>query len=92
MRKIAIATGTRADWGLLSGIARALREREDCQVTILATNMHLYERYGYTITEIRNDGFTDVIGVAMPDTGDTPEGTVEAMSRACRGWPENSKY
>ncbi|MCM1051479.1 MAG: UDP-N-acetylglucosamine 2-epimerase [Paenibacillus sp.] len=85
MRKIAIATGTRADWGLLSGIARTLREREDCQVTILATNMHLHERYGMTVNEIRNDGFTDVLCVAMPDTGDTPEGTVEAMSDCMSG-------
>lgn len=85
MRRIAIATGTRADWGLLSGIARALCGREDCRVTILATNMHLQERYGMTVNEIFGEGFTDVHCVPMPDTGDTPEGTVEAMSACMSG-------
>lgn len=85
MRKIAIATGTRADWGLLSGIAAALRERPDCHVTVLATNMHLQERYGLTVGEIRSDGFDDVVCVPMPDTGDTPVGTVEAMAACMSG-------
>ncbi len=74
VRKIAIATGTRADWGLLSGIARSLASRKDCQVDILATNMHLSERYGHTIDEIKADGFTDPVCVGMPDSTDTPPG------------------
>ena len=41
MRKICIATGTRADWGLLSGIAKALNARNDVKLQIVATNMHL---------------------------------------------------
>ena len=83
MRKIAIATGTRADWGLLSGPARALRERDDCQVTVLATNMHLSPRYGNTIDEIRADGFTDIVTVPMPAETDTPLDAVKAMA-ACQ--------
>ena len=85
MRNIAIATGTRADWGLLSGIAVALRDRPDCRVTVLATNMHLQQRYGMTINEIKADGFDDVVSVAMPDTGDTPAGTVDAMGACMSG-------
>ncbi|MDE6066370.1 MAG: UDP-N-acetylglucosamine 2-epimerase (hydrolyzing) [Duncaniella sp.] len=85
MRKIAIATGTRADWGLLSGIAVALRERGDCQVTVLATNMHLQQRYGMTVNEIKDNGFTDVICVPVPDTGDTPVGTADAMAACLSG-------
>lgn len=80
VRKIAIATGTRADWGLLSGIARSLASRKDCQVDILATNMHLSERYGHTIDEIKADGFTDPVCVGMPDSTDTPAGAVSAMA------------
>lgn len=87
MRKIAIATGTRADWGLLSGIAKALDKREDCRVTILATNMHLFPRYGDTITEIIDDGF-DPVRVPMSDTTDTPVGTVKAMSTCMAGMAE----
>ncbi len=85
IRKIAIATGTRADWGLLSGIARALAARADCEVTILATNMHLSPRYGNTISEIVADGFADPVRVEMPLSADTDCSTVEAMAVCMSG-------
>lgn len=84
MRKVAIATGTRADWGLLSGIAQALDRRDDCEVTVIATNMHLSPRYGNTISEIENDGFNPV-KVTMSDSTDSPQGTVEAMAECMTG-------
>ncbi|MCM1355308.1 MAG: UDP-N-acetylglucosamine 2-epimerase [Staphylococcus sp.] len=84
-RKIAIATGTRADWGLLSGIARALDARPDCDVSIIATNMHLSGRYGHTIDEIIADGFPTPLTVPMPDTTDSPAGTVKAMAACMEG-------
>lgn len=87
-RKIAIATGTRADWGLLSGIARALDARPDCHVDILTTNMHLHPRYGDTIREIIADGFSEPIRVAMPDSTDSPLGAVTAMATCMQGMAE----
>ena len=87
MRKIAIATGTRADWGLLSGIAKALDARDDCEVVVLATNMHLSPRYGDTINEITSDGFCPE-RVAISDTTDSPSGTVKAMAECMAGMAE----
>ena len=52
-RKICIVTSTRADWGLLSGVARTLRDCPEVQLQIIATNMHLDPRYGMTVNEIR---------------------------------------
>ncbi len=83
-RKIVVATGTRADWGLLSGVARALAARPDCDVIVVATNMHLSPRYGDTVSEIEADGFNPVC-VEMPDSTDTPYGAVAAMSRCMEG-------
>ena len=60
MRKIVVFTGTRADWGLLSPICRALDARDDVALTVVATNMHLSNRFGHTVDEIRNDGFSPV--------------------------------
>lgn len=57
-RKVCIATGTRAEWGLLSGIARELASRDDIELQLLVTNMHLSDRYGHTVDEIIADGFT----------------------------------
>lgn len=54
--KIAIATGTRADWGLLQPPAEILRSR-GAEVAIMATHQHLMPSMGDTIDEIRKDGF-----------------------------------
>lgn len=60
-RRILFATTTRADWGLLAPLARRLAAREDCEVEVMASNMHLDPRRGATIDEIRADGFEPVI-------------------------------
>lgn len=56
-KKIAIATSTRADWGLLSPIARRLADTPNVEIAIMATNMHYVPTYGLTYKEILNDGF-----------------------------------
>ncbi|MDE6536345.1 MAG: UDP-N-acetylglucosamine 2-epimerase (hydrolyzing) [Muribaculaceae bacterium] len=61
MRKILIATTTRADWGILSPLARALSSRLDCKVDVLATNMHLDPARGNTIQALRDDGFEPLV-------------------------------
>ena len=55
--KIAIATGTRADWGLLHPLAVRLRE-EGADVCVMACHQHLIPEMGNTLDEILNDGFT----------------------------------
>lgn len=91
--RICIATGTRADWGLLSPLADSLRRDPDIDLRILATNMHLMERYGHTVDEIISDGFEIDAAVTMPDDSDDSEqsranamgiclqGTAEALGR-----------
>lgn len=54
--KIAIATSTRADWGLLQPPAAQLRSK-GADVRIIATHQHLMPEMGNTIEEIRRDGF-----------------------------------
>lgn len=54
--RIAVATTTRADWGLLSPLATELRER-GVDVRILAAGMHYMESMGLTYREIEADGF-----------------------------------
>ncbi len=57
MKRIAIVTSTRADWGLLSPIVRRLREYETdtFRTELLATGTHLSPDYGMTIQEIINE-------------------------------------
>ncbi|MBQ4292078.1 MAG: UDP-N-acetylglucosamine 2-epimerase (hydrolyzing) [Muribaculaceae bacterium] len=86
-RKVCIVTGTRADWGLLSPIAAELRSRDDIELQIIATNMHLSPRYGHTIDEIIDGGFVVDDSVAIIDDGDngTPTPVAQQMSRALSG-------
>lgn len=88
-RKIAIATGTRADWGLLSPIARALSLRHDTSVAIVATNMHTDPRYGATASEIEADGFEIASRFDITEgLDDTPYGRAVATGRAAVGMAE----
>lgn len=83
-RKICIVTGTRADWGLLSPIAAALRSRDDVDLQIVATNMHLMPRFGMTVDEIKADGFDIDGSVKIFDDDadiDSPLSTAQAMGR-----------
>lgn len=83
MRQILIATTTRADWGLLSLLSKALSRRTDCRVSVLATNMHLDPRRGNTIEAIRRDGFEPLIA-PMPVDFVTPADAAAAMG-VCLG-------
>lgn len=64
-RHIAIATSTRADWGLLRPLADSLRDR-GARVEVAATNMHLLPECGHTIDEIVADGYEPA---CIPATG-----------------------
>lgn len=83
-RKICIATSTRADWGILSPLAGALRARPDVELQLLATNMHLLESYGATASEIEADGFVIDERVAMA-TAEGAQGRAEAMGQCLSG-------
>ena len=54
MKKIAVVTATRAEYGLLSPVIKELRKQENKQLIIdlIVTGTHLSEKYGMTINEI----------------------------------------
>lgn len=79
-RKVCIVTGTRAEWGLLSGIARELSSRSEVTLQIVATNMHLDPRYGMTVNEIVNDGFNVDERVPIPPLSDSEADRARAMA------------
>ncbi len=86
MRTICIATGTRADWGLLSAVAKGLQQRKDVKVHIIATNMHLIPKYGNTYKEIINDGFRIAAHVPLSRHSDTPTDIASNMGIAMKGF------
>jgi len=70
-RKIAIITGTRAEYGLLYPVMKAIENNPKLELSIIATGMHLSIEHGYTINEIKKDGFKIDITVDMLLSNDT---------------------
>ncbi len=85
-KRICIVTTTRADWGLLSPIARRLSVLPGIELQIVASNMHLDPMYGMTVNDIEADGFTVNARVPM-DTSrdDSPAATVRAAAQCLSG-------
>jgi len=57
MRRIAVITGTRADYGLLYNTIKRIYEDSDLELQLIVTGTHLSHDYGYTVSEIEDDGF-----------------------------------
>ncbi len=84
-RRVCIVTGSRAEWSLLSPIARLLAARPNVELQIIATNMHLIDRYGHTVDSIRKDGFTVSAEVPMEAASDSTADTARATGRCLEG-------
>ncbi len=88
MKKICIVTGTRAEWGLLSSLAKLLRDDPGIELQIVVTNMHLEERYGMTCHEIEEQGFTIDYRVPMHAESDDRRAIVQSIGRAMSGFAD----
>ncbi len=73
MKKIAVITATRAEYGLLSGLVKQLRlyENESFRVSLIVTGTHLYKKYGMTVNEIKNDGCKIDFKIKIPINSDS---------------------
>ncbi|MFC1745566.1 UDP-N-acetylglucosamine 2-epimerase [Candidatus Riflebacteria bacterium] len=57
IRKVAVITGTRAEYGLLKPVMRAIKAHPDLRLCTLVTGMHLSREFGETYREIEKDSF-----------------------------------
>src|SRR3989338_8175692 len=57
MRKICVLTGTRAEYGLLKPIIRAIRNNPELELILIVSGMHLSRKFGETINIIKEDNF-----------------------------------
>jgi UDP-N-acetylglucosamine 2-epimerase (hydrolysing) len=60
LRRIVFVSGTRADFGKLKPLMRAVENASGFECHIFATGMHLMASFGYTFQEIQKSGFTNV--------------------------------
>ena len=77
-RKVAVVTGTRAEYGILYPVLKAIERHTKLQLLLIATGMHLSHEFGYTVRELERDGFHINAKVDMLLCNDT----LSAMSKS----------
>lgn len=70
-RTITVVTGSRAEYGLLRPVMSALRAHDDVTLKVVATGAHLLASQGYTLRDLRDDGFEPDRLVELVVGGDT---------------------
>lgn len=60
MKKILFLSGTRADYGKLKALIRAVEDAPDFEAYIYVSGMHLLPQYGSTYEEIQKDGYRNI--------------------------------
>jgi UDP-hydrolysing UDP-N-acetyl-D-glucosamine 2-epimerase len=83
MKKICVVTATRAEYGLLRPVLFKLNQSNRVQLQIIVTGTHLEKKYGETIKEIRQDGFTPDNSIRI-FVNDTPKGILGTMANAIK--------
>lgn len=87
-RKICVVTGTRADYGILSGLMMELLCDDDIDLQIVVTGSHLSSEYGNTYKCIEDDGFRIDAKVDLMLQGDTVAMIAKATGRGVLGLSE----
>jgi len=72
MVKIVVITTTRADYGLLSSLIRALSKCSDFEISIIASGTHLFQSHGMTINEIYDDSLDVDAQIPFDLASDSP--------------------
>jgi UDP-hydrolysing UDP-N-acetyl-D-glucosamine 2-epimerase len=72
--RIAVLTGTRADYGLLRGFARAVDQSDAAELQLIVSGTHLSEAHGGTASEIAADGFVAAAEVPVWSEDDSALG------------------
>jgi UDP-N-acetylglucosamine 2-epimerase (non-hydrolysing)/GDP/UDP-N,N'-diacetylbacillosamine 2-epimerase (hydrolysing) len=87
-RKICFVTGSRADFGLLIWPMRAIQQTPGLTLQLIATGMHLSPEFGYTINNIRDEGFDVDESVETLLSSDTGVGVAKSVGLGVIGFAD----
>lgn len=88
MKKIAVVTATRAEYGILRPLIFKLKQEAEFEVLLYVTGTHLSARYGNTIGEIEADNLEVYRRIPILEEGNTPCDISLTMANAIRGFAE----
>lgn len=78
-RKIAVVTGSRAEYGLLKPLLVLLNEDPTIELQLIVCCMHLVKEFGETYQLIEQDGFTITEKIDMLMANDSPLGLTKSV-------------
>lgn len=88
MKRIAVATVARSDWGMYRPVLQRIRESPALELEILAGGSHLAQQFGMTVDEIGGDGFEVAERVEMVQTSDSPAAAAKAIGLGVIGFAD----
>ncbi|MDX1754694.1 MAG: UDP-N-acetylglucosamine 2-epimerase [Marinobacter sp.] len=88
MTKIAVFTGTRAEYGLLYWLLKAIQSTPPLSLQLIVSGSHLSPEFGHTVDEIKAEGFEIDAEVEMLLSSDTPVGVIKSMGVGLMGFAE----
>ncbi len=85
-RKIAVVTGTRAEYGLLYWLMKEIQTESGLKLQLIVTGAHLSPEFGSTWKEIEADGFVIDAKVEMLLSSDTAVGVAKSTGLGMLGF------
>ena len=85
-KHIAVATSTRADYGILKPLIGRLKKEKEFSAGLLVTGMHLSESFGMTVQEIEHDGNPIDARLSVLEEGDLPQDISGTMANTLRSF------
>ena len=82
-KKIVFLSGTRADFGKLKSLISITQSDSNYEVHIFVTGMHMQRKFGRTIDEIYNAGFTNIYPFMNQDL---PENMDRTLAKTINGF------
>lgn len=87
-RKICVVTTSRADFGLLRGLLKAIQSDSALRLQLIASGMHLAVRFGQTWRDIETGGIRIDRKINLRLTGDSSLANVKSIGIGLNGFAE----
>ncbi len=88
MKKIAVLTATRAEYGLLRPLIKKLSAKKELEVKVVVTGTHLSPEFGMTVNEIEKDGILIDKRIEILMSSDTSVSVSKSMGLALISFAE----
>jgi len=88
VRRIVSITGTRADYGLMEPVYRAIARDTVLDLHLLVTGMHWLPEFASSLAQLREDRYGTLHELPMSSGGDTGKAMAEALARELHGIAE----